>query len=199
MASVTGTVRIKVAITYAPLTTRSLIAFGTRHSSKRNSLAGSTKAGIQAVLSPQAIPAAVVTSATSEAHGHTVRPSPSEHYCFDPVNTGSFPPKPALSKTIDGVHGSQSKTFAPTESDIQTAVNQTGKSFSDAKPLDMPFKQNKALPLELFDNPETEVVPPEDRIKGRPSDQPGALARSRFYDSRGDFAWAACFVIAYDR
>lgn len=135
----------------------------------------------------------------SEANEHTVYPLPSEHYCFDPVNTGSFPPKPALSKTIDGVHGSQSKTFAPTESAVQSAVKQTGKSSSDAKALDMPFKHNRALPLELFNNPETEVVAPEDRIKGRPSDQPGVLARSRFYDSRGDFAWAPCFVTAYDR
>lgn len=63
----------------------------------------------------------------------------------------------------------------------------------------MPFKHNKALPLELFDNPETEVVSPEERIKNQPSGQPGALARSRFYDSRGEFAWAPCFVIAYDR
>lgn len=120
-------------------------------------------------------------------------------YCFDATSTGSFPPKPALTKTIDGVHGSQSKSFAPSESAIQAAVEQTGKSTSDVRALDMPFKHNKALPLELFDNPETEVIPPEERIDSRPSGQPGALARSRFYDSRGQFAWAPCFVIAYDR
>lgn len=141
----------------------------------------------------------MVTTATSEAAEYGSQSLPAEHYYFDPVDTGSFPPKPALSKTIDGVHGSQSKTFAPTESAIQTAVEQTGKSSSDARALDMPFKHNRALPLELFDNPETEVVPPEDRIKGRADGQPGALARSRFYDSRGDFAWAPCYVIAYDR
>ena len=140
-----------------------------------------------------------MTSTTTKSDTHEFHPLSAERYCFDPVNTGSFPPKPALSKTIDGVHGSHSKTFAPTESAIQTAIEQTGKSSSDARAPDMPFKQNKALPLELFDNPETEVVPPEDRIKDCPKGQPGALARSRFYDSRGDFAWAPCFVIAYDR
>jgi len=122
-----------------------------------------------------------------------------ERYFFDPVNTGSFPPKPALTKTIDGVHGSQSHTFAPSASAIQNAVEQTGKSANDARALEMPIKHNRALPLELFDNPETEVVPPEDRINSRPSGQPGAPARSRFYDSKGEFAWAPCHVIAYDR
>ena len=141
----------------------------------------------------------MLTSTTSKVDTHETHSSPAEHYYFDPVNTGSFPPKPALSKTVDGVHGSRSKTFAPSESAIQTAIEQTGKSLSDARALDMSFKHNKALPLELFDNPETEVVPPEDRIKDCPSDQSGALARSRFYDSRGGFAWATCFVIAYDR
>lgn len=122
-----------------------------------------------------------------------------EHYFFDPVHTGSYPPKPALSKTIDGVHGSQSRTFAPSASAVEAAVEQTGKSANDARALDMPIKHNRALPLELFDNPETEVVPPEHRINTRPSGQPGAPARSRFYDSRGEFAWAPCYVIAYDR
>lgn len=173
--------------------------FRIRRSINTIALAGSTKASIQAVLSPQPVPATVVTTATSEAAEYEIESSPAERYYFDPVDTGSFPPKPALSKTIDGVHGSQSKTFAPTESAIQTAVEQTGKSSNDARALDMPFKHNRALPLELFDNPETEVVPPEDRIKGRADGQPGALARSRFYDSRGEFAWAPCFVLAYDR
>lgn len=122
-----------------------------------------------------------------------------EHYFFDPVNTGSYPPKPALSKTIDGVHGSQSRTFAPSASAVEAAVEQTGKSANDARALDLPIKHNRALPLELFDNPETEVVPPEHRINTRPNGQPGASARSRFYDSRGEFAWAPCYVIAYDR
>ena len=141
-----------------------------------------------------------MTSTTSNADSNlVVHPLPAERYYFDPVNTGSFPPKPALSKTIDGVHGSHSKTFAPSESAIAKAIEQTGKSPNYAREPDMPFKHNRALPLELFDNPETEVVPPEDRIKGCPSIQPGAVARSRFYDSRGDFAWAPCFVIAYDR
>jgi hypothetical protein len=138
---------------------------------------GSTKAGIQAAdVLPQA-----------------------ERYFFNPVNTGSFPPKPALTKTIDGVHGSQSHTFTPSASAIENAVEQTGKSANDARALEMPIKHNRALPLELFDNPETEVVPPEDRINSRPSGQPGAPARSRFYDSKGGFAWAPCHVIAYDR
>lgn len=161
--------------------------------------AGSTKASIQAVLSPHPVSAAVVTSNTSAAVDPASPAVLPESYCFDAANTGSFPPKPALTKTIDGVHGSQSKSFAPTDSAIQQAVEQTGKSTRDARALDMPFKHNKALPLELFDNPETEVIPPEERISNRPSDQPGALARSRFYNSRGEFAWAPCFVIAYDR
>ena len=166
---------------------------------KTEVFAGTTKAGIQAVLSPEPVPAAAVTSTTLKPDTHDIHHLTAEHCYYDPVNTGSFPPKPALSKTTDGVHGSHSKTFAPTESAIQTAIEQTGKSLSDARALDMPFKHNKALPLELFDNPETEVVPPEDRVKARSSDQSGALARSRFYDSRGNFAWAPCFVIAYDR
>ena len=161
-------------------------------------LTGSTKAGIQAVLSPQPAPSHAVTSATSETAdvGSTLIV---KRYCFDPVDTGSFPPKPALAKTIDGVHGSQSKSFAPSESAIQKAVEQTGKSSNDARALDMPFKHNRALPLELFDNPETEIVAPEDCISSRPSGQPGALAHSRYYDSRGEFAWSPCHVIAYDR
>ncbi len=97
------------------------------------------------------------------------------------------------------MHGSQSHTFAPSASAIESAVEQTGKSANDARALEMPIKHNKALPLELFDNPETEVVPPEDRINSRPSGQFGAPARSRFYDSKGEFAWAPCHVIAYDR
>ena len=159
-------------------------------------LAGSTKAGIQAALSPQSAAAQVAINPATESAD--VLPQ-AERYHFDPVNTGSFPPKPALTKTIDGVHGSQSHTFAPSASAIESAVEQTGKSANDARALEMPIKHNRALPLELFDNPETEVVPPEDRINGRASGQPGAPARSRFYDSKGEFAWAPCHVIAYDR
>ena len=164
----------------------------------RNSIsfAGSTKAGIQAALSPR--PAADQIAISPATESADVLPQ-AERYFFDPVNTGSFPPKPALTKTIDGVHGSQSHTFAPSASAIQNAVEQTGKSANDARALEMPIKHNRALPLELFDNPETEVVPPEDRINSRPSGQPGAPARSRFYDSKGEFAWAPCHVIAYDR
>lgn len=159
-------------------------------------LVGSTKAGIQAALSPQPTAGQIAISAATESAD--VLPQ-AERYFFNPVNTGSFPPKPALTKTIDGVHGSQSHTFAPSISAVETAVEQTGKSANDARALEMPIKHNRALPLELFDNPETEVVPPEDRINSRPSGQPGAPARSRFYDSKGDFAWAPCYVIAYDR
>ena len=161
--------------------------------------AGSTKAGIQASLSPQPAPGQVVTSSATDATEHAQVEPLAERYCFDPANTGSYPPKPALAKTIDGVHDSQSQTFAPSASAIDNAVEQAGKSANDARALEMPFKHNRALPLELFDNPETEVVPPEDRISNRASDQPGASARSRFYDSKGAFAWAPCFVIAYDR
>ncbi|KAA6419936.1 MAG: dynein heavy chain axonemal [Trebouxia sp. A1-2] len=160
------------------------------------SVTGSTKAGIQAALSPQPTAGQIAISAATESAD--VLPQ-AERYFFNPVNTGSFPPKPALTKTIDGVHGSQSHTFAPSISAVETAVEQTGKSANDARALEMPIKHNRALPLELFDNPETEVVPPEDRINSRPSGQPGAPARSRFYDSKGDFAWAPCYVIAYDR
>ena len=158
-------------------------------------LVGSNKAGIQAALSPQPAAGQIATSAATETVG--VSPQAKRNF-FDPVNTGSFPPKPALTKTIDGVHGSQSHSFAPSASAIENAVEQTGKSANDARALEMPIKHNRALPLELFDNPETEVVPPEDRIN-RPSGQPGAPARSRFYDSKGEFAWAPCHVIAYDR
>lgn len=157
---------------------------------------GSTKAGIQAALSPQPAAGQIANSAATETAD--VLPQ-AERYFFDPVNTGSFPLKPALTKTIDGVHGSQSHTFTPSASAIENAVEQTGKSANDARALEMPIKHNRALPLELFDNPETEVVPPEDRINSRPSGQPGAPARSRFYDSKGGFAWAPCHVIAYDR
>ncbi|KAL0050690.1 hypothetical protein WJX82_005287 [Trebouxia sp. C0006] len=160
------------------------------------SVTGSTKAGIQAALSPRPAAGQIPISPATESAG--VLPQAERNF-FDPVNTGSFPPKPALTKTIDGVHGSQSHTFAPSASAIENAVEQTGKSANDARALEMPIKHNKALPLELFDNPETEVVPPEDRINGRPSGQPGAPARSRFYDSKGEFAWAPCHVVAYDR
>jgi len=159
-------------------------------------VAGSTKAGIQAALSPRPAAGQIPISPATESAG--VLPQAERNF-FDPVNTGSFPPKPALTKTIDGVHGSQSHTFAPSASAIENVVEQTGKSANDARALEMPIKHNKALPLELFDNPETEVVPPEDRINGRPIGQPGAPARSRFYDSKGEFAWAPCHVIAYDR
>ena len=158
-------------------------------------LVGSNKAGIQAALSPQPAAGQIAPSAATETVG--VSPQAERNF-FDPVNTGSFPPKPALTKTIDGVHGSQSHSFAPSASAIENAVEQTGKSANDARALEMPIKHNRALPLELFDNPETEVVPPEDRIN-RPSGQPGAPACSRFYDSKGEFAWAPCHVIAYDR
>ena len=121
-----------------------------------------------------------------------------ERYCFDPVNTGSFPPKPALTNTIDGLHGSQVARFAPSASAIESAVKQTGPG-KDARALDMSFKHNAALPLELFDNPETEVIAPETRLSQKGRDELGVLARSRFYDSRGQFAWAPCFVLAYDR
>ena len=63
----------------------------------------------------------------------------------------------------------------------------------------MSFKHNRALPLELFDNPETEVVQPETRIVTRAADTPGVSARSRYYNSRGEFAWASCHVLSYDR
>ena len=63
----------------------------------------------------------------------------------------------------------------------------------------MSFKHNRALPLELFDNPETEVVRPETRIASKGAESPGAPARSRYYNSRGEFAWAPCYVLAYDR
>ena len=163
------------------------------------SITGSTKAGIQAALSPLPAVDQVVSTQRAET-GELVTTEPAaERYFFDPVHTGSYPPKPALAKTIDGVHGSQSRTFAPSASALESAVEQTGQSANDARALDMPIQHNKALPLELFDNPETEVVPPEDRINNRPHGYPGAVARSRFYNSRGEFAWAPCYVIAYDR
>jgi len=141
--------------------------------------AGSTKAGIQAALSPWPAPGQVVSSGLAEAAQSVPAEPQAVRYFLDPANTGSYPPKPALTKTIDGVHGSQSRTFAPSASAVESALEQTGKSASDARALDMPFKHNRALPLELFDNPETEVVRPEDRISAKTSDQPGAAARSR--------------------
>ena len=159
---------------------------------------GPAKTTIQAGLAPRPAPAVTVISPAADNDEPASNHTAVERYFYDPVNAGSYPPKPALTKTIDGLHGSQVARFAPSASAIATAIEQTGPG-KDARAVDMAFKHNAALPLELFDNPETEVIPPERRISQKAGDQPGALARSRFYDSRGQFAWAPCYVLAYDR
>ena len=160
--------------------------------------AGSAKTTIQAGLAPRPAPAVTVTSPIVKVDEPASTQLVAERYFYDPINAGSYPPKPALTKTIDGLHGSQVARFAPSASAIATAIEQTGPG-KDARAVDMSFRHNAALPLELFDNPETEVIPPEKRISQTATDQPGVLARSRFYDSRGQFAWAPCYVLAYDR
>jgi hypothetical protein len=55
-------------------------------------------------------------------------------------------------------------------------------------------KAPTAFPLEYFDNPELELVPPRQRLAEAP---PGAglQAVSRFYDTQGSFSWAPCTVL----
>lgn len=61
------------------------------------------------------------------------------------------------------------------------------------------MKPNRALPLELFDNPETELVPPEERLLRRQPGAPGVAAHSRYYDTQGHCKWAPCWVLQYNR
>lgn len=159
---------------------------------------GSTKAGVKAGLIQQPVPAQTFSSGPDLSAQGQNQPL-SQVFRYDPNDAGSFPPKPALAKTIDGIHGSQSRTFAPTQSALDAAELQSGQSENATRTVEMAFKHNRALPLELFDNPETEIVQPETRIARRPADQPGAAARSRYYNSRGEFEWAPCYVLAYDR
>lgn len=65
-------------------------------------------------------------------------------------------------------------------------------------------KSTTTLPLEFFDSPEMELVPPEQRLATATAamedqGQPGPLGYSRFYDAHGGFRWAPCFVLQYDR
>lgn len=62
---------------------------------------------------------------------------------------------------------------------------------------ELPTKASEHLPLELFDNPEFEPIPPEQLIL-QEDGQPGAAARSRYFTQDGQFTWAPCSVMAYD-
>lgn len=159
---------------------------------------GSTKAGVKAGLVQQPVAALPVSIPTDPSTLEENQPVP-DMFRYDPNDAGSFPPKPALAKTIDGNHGSHSRTFSPSQTALEAAEIQTGQSANDSRAVEMAFKHNRTLPLELFDNPETEVVQPETRIARKAVDLPGAAARSRYYNSRGEFAWAPCYVLAYDR
>lgn len=62
---------------------------------------------------------------------------------------------------------------------------------------ELPTKSSETLPLELFDNPEFETVPPEELILTAEG-VPGARARSRYFLQSGEFTWKPCTVHAYD-
>ncbi len=74
------------------------------------------------------------------------------------------------------------------------------------KTAEIPTKVSTSLPLEYFDSPAMEAVQPQDRLdsvkaeaEAAGSQQPGAPARSRFYDLAGAFTWAACWALEYDQ
>ncbi|KAK9829119.1 hypothetical protein WJX72_004004 [[Myrmecia] bisecta] len=129
-------------------------------------------------------------------------------YWFDPCDLGSFPPKAAQPASV--------AEYAPAESLESTAQLESETANGPASPAlpcktatlrgsqgpsaeELPVKASKKLPLELFDNPETELEPPEERLRRAAADLPGAPAHSRFYDTSGEFAWAPCHVLDYDR
>lgn len=62
---------------------------------------------------------------------------------------------------------------------------------------ELPTKASETLPLELFDNPEFETVPPEQLILG-PDGALGARARSRYFLQSGEFTWKPCSALSYD-
>ena len=69
--------------------------------------------------------------------------------------------------------------------------------FIKPTPRELPTNSSERLPLELFDSPDFEPVPPEQLIL-RPDGTPGAGARSRFFLQSGEFTWRRCAVHGYD-
>ncbi|KAL6760569.1 hypothetical protein V8C86DRAFT_3089765 [Haematococcus lacustris] len=61
-------------------------------------------------------------------------------------------------------------------------------------------KTSTTMPLEYFDSPDMELVPPEERLAGLALQPPQPVQGfSRFYSASGAFTWAPCRVLAYDR
>ncbi len=56
-------------------------------------------------------------------------------------------------------------------------------------------KTSTTLPLEYFDSPDMELVPPAQRLAAGGGSSAGF---SRFYDAQGAFTWAPCTVVQYD-
>lgn len=125
---------------------------------------------------------------------------------FDPTSTGSFPHKsPAMFPMSDYVD-----TDGP---DLPPRVHPFGWVPDRASSAQrtyavrpstghQPPKTSTTMALELFDDPELESVDiPKELAKlavtGRAAE--GLPACSRFFDVDGNFQWAECAVIGYDK
>ena len=120
---------------------------------------------------------------------------------FDPEETGVFPPRPPELHSADDYIDTDGDLlppeahpfgWVPVSSDTQkVAVRpQTGH---------IQTKSSTTLPLEYFDSPDMELVPPEERLAAKDPEQQGVLGFSRFFTAQGTFTWAPCWVLAYDR
>lgn len=123
---------------------------------------------------------------------------------FDAGNIGSFPPKLATLSTQElCLHGEdrrgQAKVATSSDSGSELAADLTVSRLGTAPLDDLGIRPSKKLPLELFDNPELEQVQPQERLARVPHGEPGIPARSKFYDTAGNFSWAPCHVLEFLR
>lgn len=55
-----------------------------------------------------------------------------------------------------------------------------------------------SMPLDLFDNIEYDPHSPEEWLSKRKDNDPGVLAKSKYFSPSGSYSWEPCYVIGYD-
>ncbi|EFJ50021.1 hypothetical protein VOLCADRAFT_117040, partial [Volvox carteri f. nagariensis] len=157
----------------------------------------------------------------------TRRP-PRCEYFFDPATASDlFPPRPLEGSALADyfIMGSEAAAAAAAGDAAASAAGVAEVQSEPAHPLgwvpveetqfstrlrprtgQLPVRTTTSMPLEYFDSPEMELISPEQRLEAAAAGGPaaggkgpdGVLAYSRYFDSKGSFSWAPCFVREYD-
>ncbi len=180
-----------------------------------------------------AVPSAVATVSPLPSNMSSVallaaytRRSPQGEYFFDPIaSCDVFPPRaPDTSYLADFVLDPEGAELQADRAHplgwVPGADQQLGTRLRP-RTGQLPVRTNTSMPLEYFDSPEMELVPPEERLaagmaaaaeteagqagaNGNGAGQgaeaaKGVLGYSRYFDAAGTFTWAPCYVQQYDR